>query len=84
MSDALPNGLLKINGDRINPATDESAQASAGLVTQPYDYISAAYPSSSSEVYTFRSGGAAGSLVATVTLVFADSTKVSLISATKV
>lgn len=54
------------------------------LVTEPYDYIAATYPTTSSEVYTFKSGGSSGTTVATITVVFTDSTKEVLTSVTKV
>jgi hypothetical protein len=80
-SAALPNGLLKINGDRINPAQDETVQAAAGIVTTGYDYFSVSYPSNTQEIYTFKSGGASGTVVATVTITYVDSTKAQISSA---
>ena len=40
-----------------------------------WDAISASYPTSSSEVYQFKSGGLAGTIVATVTVIYTSSTK---------
>lgn len=45
-----------------------------------FDYISAAYPTSSSEVYTYKSGGSGGTTVATITVSYTDSTKASISS----
>jgi hypothetical protein len=45
------------------------------LVKDPFDYIQAAYPDSVTEVYTYKLGGVLGSLVATVTVTYTDSTK---------
>ena len=45
------------------------------LITEAYDYISAAYPNSTTETYTYKSGGASGTLVAIVTVVYTDATK---------
>lgn len=44
----------------------------AGVV---YDFVSASYPNSVTEVYSFKSGGSGGTLTATVTVVYTDSTK---------
>lgn len=51
---------------------------SSGLSLPEYDYISVAYPSGTQEVYTFKTGGAAGTTVATVTVNYTDSTKANL------
>ncbi len=54
-----------------------------GFNLSQYDYISVAYPNSTTETYTFKLGGSGGTLVATVTLVYTDSTKEDLSTATK-
>lgn len=48
-----------------------------------FDYIAATYPTSSSEVYTYKNGGSGGTTVATITVVYTDSTKETLSSVTK-
>lgn len=53
------------------------------LVPEAFDYILATYPTTSSEVYTYKSGGSGGTTVATVTVVYTDSTKEVLTSVTK-
>lgn len=53
------------------------------LVPEAYDYIAATYPTTSSEVYTYKTGGASGTTVATVTVVYTDATKNVLSSVTK-
>ena len=55
-----------------------------GLNIGDYDYIAVTYPTATSEVYTFKSGGASGTTVSTVTLEYTDSTKEDLSSATRV
>lgn len=40
-----------------------------------YDFIGAAYPSSTQEVYTYKNGGAGGTTVATITVNYTDATK---------
>ena len=56
------------------------SSGSSSLVTDSYDYILAAYPTTSSEVYTYKTGGAGGTTVATVTVVYVDATKAVLTS----
>lgn len=50
------------------------------LVKVAYDYIAVTYPSGTQEVYTFKTGGSGGTTVATVTINYVDSTKVSLLN----
>jgi hypothetical protein len=55
--------------------------ATQGLVSEKYDYVSASYPTTSSEVYTFRKGGSTGTKICDVTITYTDSTKETLSSA---
>lgn len=55
-------------------------QAGGILVKEYYDYVGATYPDATTEVYIHRSGGAGGMLVATVTVVYQDSTKAAMVS----
>jgi len=50
------------------------------LVTVAYDAIAAAYPSVTEEVYTYFTGGLAGTLVATVTVTYTTAAKTVLTS----
>jgi hypothetical protein len=43
-----------------------------GLITSNYDFVSGSYPTSSQEVYTFKSSG---NVVNTVTINYTDSSK---------
>jgi len=54
------------------------------LVNVDYDYVSVAYPAATTEVYTFKTGGAAGTTVATVTVEYTDATKNFISTVTKV
>lgn len=56
----------------------------SGFVSETYDYFSIAYPSATQEVYTFKTGGSGGTLVATLTLNYTDATKDFLSNGTKV
>lgn len=53
------------------------------LITEKFDYVSASYPDSVTEIYVYKNGGASGTLVATVTVIYVDSTKNQLVSVTK-
>jgi len=53
------------------------------LVEEKYDYVAITYPDGTTEVYTFKSGGASGDTVATVTLVYTDTSKDNLSTVTK-
>ena len=58
-------------------------QLHCGLVEVAYDHVGVTYPVATTEVYVFKTGGAGGTTVATVTLVYTDATKDYLSSATK-
>lgn len=60
-----------------------SSGGGGGIVTVPYDYISVAYPNTTTEVYSYYIGGAGGTLVATVTVVYTDATKANISTVTK-
>ena len=55
-----------------------------GLITVPFNYIGVTYPDTSTEVYTYKSGGSGGTTVGVITLAFSDAvTKNILLSVTK-
>ena len=56
---------------------------SGNLIDADYDYIAVTYPLGTTEVYTFKTGGAGGTTVATITVVYTDATKTDLSSVTK-
>jgi hypothetical protein len=74
----------------ITGAYDEPSQAlkvtpvAGVLVTEQWDAILANYPDAQTEVYYYFSGGTSGTLVATVTIVYTDSSKEELVSIVKV
>lgn len=53
------------------------------LVTEAFDYISATYPIATTEVYVYKTGGSSGTTVATVTVVYTDSSKTNISTVTK-
>lgn len=70
-------------GSVINPATEETLQSIAGFAIPAYDYIAVAYPNSTTETYTYKSGGSGGTTLATITIVYSDSTKANITSVAK-
>ena len=59
-------------------------QGIAGFTVTGYDYIGATYPNTSTEVYTYKTGGSGGSTIATITVVYSDAvTKQIITSVTK-
>ena len=63
---------------------DESLSGLGGLLNGVvYDSVSVAYPNGTTEVYSFFTGGLAGTLVATVTLIYSNSSKADLVSGVK-
>lgn len=48
-----------------------------------YDYMSRTLTNSTTETYTYKTGGASGTTVATVTIVYTDSTLATISSVTK-
>ena len=55
--------------------------AIAGLVIYPYDAVTATYPAATQEVYAFRQGGIAGTIMQTVTVNYTDATKDFILNA---
>ena len=54
------------------------------LIKFDFDYYSVAYPIATQEVYTYRTGGASGSVVGTVTINYTDATKANVANASVV
>jgi len=59
------------------------SRISNALVIESFDAIGATYPTATTEVYSYYTGGLAGTLVATVTVTYTDSTKEVLVSAVR-
>lgn len=86
--DAEDDSVSIYDATGINPMTvntDGSLEVRSlnSLVPEPYDYIGASYPDPETEIYVYKTGGAGGTTVATVTVVYVDSTKERLSSATR-
>lgn len=86
-SQIVSNNMYGINPD-FNVAAESSPKGQVQIVTNGlsvpyYDYVSVAYPLTTTEVYTFKVGGAGGTTVATVTIVYTDATKENLSTVTR-
>lgn len=57
--------------------------AGGTLVSEHFDYVAATYPDAITEVYTYKNGGASGTLVATVTIVYTNSSKANIATVTR-
>jgi len=55
----------------------------SALVKESFDYIKCVYTDSVTETYTYRNGGASGTIVAVLTVVYTDSTKDNFDSVTR-
>ena len=65
------------DGVQANLATEETLQSIAGMNIPKNDEIQATYPTTSSEVYTYKYQG---TTVGTITVTFTDNTKAVLTS----
>ena len=63
--------------------SDGSAINAGRLVSDNFDYVGASYPDTVTETYTYKTGGASGTTVAIVTVVYTTSTKDVLTSVTR-
>jgi len=64
------------SGSPVSDSNPFSVKIASGvLVNEDFDYISVGYPTTTQEVYTFKSGGSGGSTVATVTVNYTTSSK---------
>lgn len=63
-------------------ATEATLAKIPGLAIPMYDYVSLAQ-NATQDIYSFKSGGSGGTLVATVTITYTDSTKATLSTVAK-
>ena len=67
----------------IDPVSREDLQDLQGFVIPQHDYIGVTYPTTSSEVFTYKTGGSGGATVGVITVVYTDATKEVLVSVTQ-
>lgn len=68
----------------VNSDGSTNIRVSNALITSPFDYIGATYPNSTTEIYSYKSGGSGGSLVGVITVIYTDASKNNIQSVTKV
>lgn len=59
----------------VDPSNPMPVALSGNLIKNDFDYIKATYPNPTTEIYTYKQGGASGTTVATVEVVFQDTEK---------
>lgn len=64
----------------FSPGLNTNVIENNSLVPFAFDYISADYSGSVTDVYTYKSGGAGGTTVAVVTITWTSTTKDVLVS----
>lgn len=77
---AIPYGRIPTRGSQSTP---EIVRINNTLIQEPFDYIGVTFPAIDTEVYVYKKGGATGTTIATLTIVYVDSTKASLLSLTR-
>lgn len=74
------SNTLNINPDGSINVISENVT----LFTEPYDSITATYPSSTQEIYQSRVGGISGTVQQTVTVNYTDTTKSYILNVSRV
>jgi hypothetical protein len=69
--DAIRKSTVAITGAEYQIRT----LLNSSLVNVAYDYVAVTYPTTTQEVYAFKSGGSGGTTTATVTVNYTDTTK---------
>lgn len=69
----------------VGQATEDTLLSIAGLVTDPYDYIALTYVAAGDgageiETVTYKTGGASGTVVATITLTYDASDRIASVT----
>lgn len=76
-----PSGALTVESTTTNAALETTAQQmlarSSGSILSgiTWNYFSVAYPNITTDVYTYRQGGATGTIVRVVTITYTDATR---------
>jgi len=72
-----PSGSLQVVDDLVETNTSALLARSSGSILSGIDwnYFSVAYPNNTTDVYTYRQGGATGTIVRTVTITYTSATR---------
>ena len=66
--------------NRLSTLPDFSSATSGANYPGVYDYIAVTYPTTTTEVFTYKLGGASGATVAVVTITYTDVTKCDILT----
>lgn len=83
---SVDTGNSDIGTQRVVIADDQppiQTLEQTGLVPYEFDYIGADYPDAVTAVYDYHQGGSGGTLVATVTVVYTDSSQENISTVTR-
>ena len=72
------------NGNPVSDTNPLPVGIYTGMVKVAYDYVARTAPTSTQELYTFKTGGSGGATVATVTINYTDSSLNTLTNVTYV
>lgn len=67
----------------VQPIDSSGNVIANGLNLKPYDYVARVLTNSTTETYTFRSGGSGGTVTNTVVIVYTDSSLATILNVTK-
>lgn len=81
----MTTGLLptRVYVDETTHRLLVSAVVTSGLTPASYDYVGTTYPTATTETWVYKTGGAGGTTVATIDLVYTDATKENISSITR-
>lgn len=84
VTETQPVSLASVPSHPVTNTGTFAVQQTNTLITTAFDYIGVSYPDASTEVYTYKIGGATGTTVGTITVVYSDAvTKQIITSVTK-
>jgi hypothetical protein len=86
-TDGTPTGpvqYVKVNPDGAINVDANIVSGNVTLFTEPYDAITATYPTTTQEVYQSRIGGVGGTVQQTVTVNYTDMTKNFILNVARV
>jgi hypothetical protein len=79
--------VLKKSGEQVidgNPSDCYIKTSTINcLIQDKYDYVAVTYPTTTTEVFTFKLGGVSGTTVSTVTITYTDANKSYISSVVK-
>lgn len=81
--DANTNADINVDTVVVAGKIRQNIYAFSGIALPIFDYVACTYPSSTQEVFTYKTGGSGGSTVAIITINYTDSTKSNILNVAK-